>query len=211
MDHPRRILYCHCAFAQVIPKDVKQGVLERLSGSGADFECVPDLCEMSARRDPMLQQLAEQPNTRIAACYPRAVEGLFTAAGSPLKESGLEIINLRVLNADEAVEALLRPAATATPETATPETATPETATTETAETATEKTVMPETPASESTATATTVTEQIVTEQIVTEQAATAQIAPEQIATTQIATTQIATEQIASETHTSETTSGESP
>ncbi len=118
MDHPRRILYCHCAFAQVIPKDVKQGVLERLADSGADFECVPDLCEMSARREPLLQQLSEQPNTRIAACYPRAVQGLFTAAGSPLKESGLEIVNLRVLNVDEATEALLQPAAA---ETATPE------------------------------------------------------------------------------------------
>ncbi len=134
MDHPRRIVYCHCAFAQVIPKDVKQGVLERLADSGENFECVPDLCEMSARRDPLLHQLAQQPNTRIAACYPRAVQGLFTAAGAPLKASGVEIVNLRVLNADEAAEALLRPAAeeTATPAGPIPETPLSETPLSET-------------------------------------------------------------------------------
>ena len=115
-DQPR-ILYCHCAFAQVIPKDVKQGVLERLGESGVDFECVPDLCEMSANRDPLLQQIAENPNVRIAACYSRAVHGLFVAAGHPLPKPGPEIINMRVLNADETVAALLRPRDESTGET----------------------------------------------------------------------------------------------
>ena len=107
-DQPR-ILYCHCAFAQVIPKDVKLGVLERLGESGVEFECVPDLCEMSANRDPILQQIAANPDVRIAACYPRAVHGLFVAAGQPLPMSGPEIINMRTLNAAETMEALLRP------------------------------------------------------------------------------------------------------
>ena len=118
MNESPHILYCHCAFAQVIPKDVKQGVLERLAGSGAEFECVPDLCEMSARRDPRLQQLAQRADVRIAACYPRAVHGLFTAAGHPLPQPGPEIINMRVLSADESFTALVRPRETA-PEPAT--------------------------------------------------------------------------------------------
>lgn len=103
------ILYCHCAFAQVIPKDVKLGVLERLGEAGVEFECVPDLCEMSANRDPILQRIAENPDVRIAACYPRAVHGLFVAAGQPLPKPGPEIINMRTLNATETMEALLRP------------------------------------------------------------------------------------------------------
>jgi hypothetical protein len=107
-DQPR-ILYCHCAFAQVIPKDVKQGVLERLGEAGVDFDCVPDLCEMSANRDPMLQQIAENPDVRIAACYPRAVRGLFVAAGHPLPQPEPEVVNMRTLNAEEATAALLRP------------------------------------------------------------------------------------------------------
>jgi hypothetical protein len=108
MSNSPRIVYCHCAYAQVIPNDVKRGVLQRLSESGADFDCVPDLCEMSARRDPMLQQLAQHPQARIAACHPRAVKGLFTAAGSPLPSTGVQIVNMRVLKAEEAYEALVR-------------------------------------------------------------------------------------------------------
>ena len=107
-DKPR-ILYCHCAFAQVIPKDVKQGVLERLGEAGIDFDCVPDLCEMSANRDPILNEIAKNPDVRIAACYPRAVHGLFVAAGQPLPEHGPEVINMRTLNAEEPAASLLRP------------------------------------------------------------------------------------------------------
>src|SRR5258708_24109881 len=106
------ILYCHCAFAQVIPRDVKQKVLERLAESGTEFECVPDLCEMSARRDPLLERLAGRENVRIAACYERAVHGLFRAAGHPLPQPGPEIVNMRVMRADDPASALLRPADT---------------------------------------------------------------------------------------------------
>lgn len=110
-NSPPRIVYCHCAFAQVIPVDVKHGVLARLADSGVEFDCVPDLCEMSARRDPALVELSQSPNARIAACYARAVQGLFTAAGCSLPKEGVEIVNLRTLNADEAFAALTREAA----------------------------------------------------------------------------------------------------
>ena len=107
-NSPLRIVYCHCAFAQVIPTAVKLGVLEQLTESKLAFECVPDLCEMSARRDPKLQELSQGSNVRIAACYPRAVQGLFVAAGCPLPKEGAEIINMRTLNANEAFAALTR-------------------------------------------------------------------------------------------------------
>jgi hypothetical protein len=107
MQELPQILYCHCAFAQVISQGVKQKVLEQLTAAGVDFEAVPDLCEMSARRDPLLKEIAGQPHLRIAACYPRAVKGLFTAAECPLPENGPEIINMRVLNGEEAASALL--------------------------------------------------------------------------------------------------------
>src|SRR5437588_6315092 len=114
MQELPQILYCHCAFAQVISQGVKQKVLEQLTAAGVDFEAVPDLCEMAARRDPLLKDIANQSNLRIAACYPRAVKGLFTAAGCPLPEKGAEIINMRVLNGEEAASALLTAAAEAT-------------------------------------------------------------------------------------------------
>ena len=106
-----RILYCHCAYAQVVPKEVKLEVLERLSAAGVSFDAVPDLCEMSARRDPKLLELANTDGgvVRIAACYPRAVRWLFGAAEVPLPENGIEILNMRVAPADEVVNALLAP------------------------------------------------------------------------------------------------------
>ncbi len=109
MDSAAPIVYCHCAFAQVLSTKVKEGVLQRLLDSGREFECVPDLCEMSARRDPRLAELARQPGTRIAACYGRAVHGLFVAAGAPLPKQGIEIVNMRVLDADQAFAAITRP------------------------------------------------------------------------------------------------------
>jgi hypothetical protein len=106
-----RILYCHCAFAQVVPRDVKTGVLEHLSASPCSFDAVPDLCEMSARRDPALAQIARSGAT-IVACYPRAVKWLFSAAGTPLADD-VRILNMRERTAAEIVSDLGTPAAAA--------------------------------------------------------------------------------------------------
>lgn len=102
-----RILYCHCKYAKVIPVEVKDRVLSGLNSSGLGFDAVPDLCEMSARKDPALTRLAASGNTKIAACYARAVQGLFHAAGSPLPEEGVEILNMREQGAEEILEKLL--------------------------------------------------------------------------------------------------------
>lgn len=106
MTTPPRILYCHCNYAQVVPKEVKEAVLKKLCESGLAFEAVADLCEMSARRDPTLQRLAEGGAVKIAACYPRAVKWLFAAAQAPLPLDGAEVLNMRVQTADEVSGAL---------------------------------------------------------------------------------------------------------
>lgn len=102
-----RIVYCHCAFAQVVPAEVKQEVLRRLAESGTAFDAVADLCEMSARRDPGLKALAAAGGVKIAACFPRAVRGLFIAADAPLPEQGVAICNMRTDTADQVMAALL--------------------------------------------------------------------------------------------------------
>lgn len=107
MTTPVPILYCHCQYAQVVPPEVKEAVLRRLCDSGAAFEAVAELCEMSARRDPALQRLAAGGAIKIAACYPRAVKWLFGAAGAPLPPTATEILNMRVQAADEIAAALL--------------------------------------------------------------------------------------------------------
>ncbi len=101
MTRPR-VLYCHCAYAQVIPKDVKESVLRSLCDSGLPFDAVADLCEMSARRDPSLKTLAGDGTLKIAACYPRAVKWLFNAAGAPLEIQHCEVVNMRIETAADA-------------------------------------------------------------------------------------------------------------
>src|SRR5947199_10758020 len=85
MPESHRILYCNCTYAQVVPKEVKEAVLRNLCESGVAFDAVADLCEMSARRDPLLKQTAGSGHLKIVACYPRAVKWLFAAANAPLR------------------------------------------------------------------------------------------------------------------------------
>ena len=112
MSTPRRILYCHCAFAQVVPPETKSTVFANLCESGASFDAVPDLCEMAARRDPALEQIAATPEVAIVACYPRAVRWLFTGAGVALPET-VRVLNMREQSAADIAESLELPRAAA--------------------------------------------------------------------------------------------------
>jgi len=103
-----RIVYCRCAYAQVVPPAVKDAVLAGLADAGRGFEMVPDLCEMAARRDPHLAELARGPGPlRIAACWPRAVQGLFVLADAPLPQQGVEILNMRTDTAEVVLAGVL--------------------------------------------------------------------------------------------------------
>ena len=106
MREPSRILFCQCAYAPIIPEELKRAVAERLDHSGTPFLAVTDLCELAARRDPVLAQFAAGGPVRIAACYPRAVQWLFAAAGAPLHPEAA-IFNMRVESADLVCAGLL--------------------------------------------------------------------------------------------------------
>jgi hypothetical protein len=105
-----RILYCHCAYAKVVPSDVKVAVLNGLSDANVEFDAVPDLCEMAAHGDQRLRELAGRGPLKIAACYPRAVKWLFAAAGAQLADPAVRIWNMRVEPADAVLSGLLDPA-----------------------------------------------------------------------------------------------------
>src|ERR1051325_8624841 len=109
MPNPARILYCHCNYAQVVPKEVKESVLQKLCESDIAFDSVADLCEMSARHDPALQRLCSGGPVKIAACFPRAVKWLFAAAKAPLDPEATEVLNMRVQGADEIINGLFAP------------------------------------------------------------------------------------------------------
>ena len=102
-----RLLYCHCKYAKVIDPEVKRAVLKGLTDAGVAFEAVADLCEMSARKDPSLARLAAPGQTRIAACFPRAVKWLFHAAGHAIDESQVEVCNMREQSAADVLAAML--------------------------------------------------------------------------------------------------------
>jgi hypothetical protein len=102
-----RILYCHCAYAKVVPPEVKAAVLAGLSEANVEFDAVPDLCEMAAHADDRLRELAAGGPLKIAACYPRAVKWLFAAAGAQLPEPAVRIWNMRVEPADAIIDGLL--------------------------------------------------------------------------------------------------------
>lgn len=101
------LVYCRCTYARVLPLRVKNRVLETLADSGVDFDAVPDLCEMSARKDPRLAEIAAGKEVTIAACYPRAVRWLFSSAGTPLDKERVTILNMREDEAEAVTDAML--------------------------------------------------------------------------------------------------------
>ena len=107
MAEATRILYCHCAYAKVIPPQVKVEVLDRLAASSVEWDSVPDLCEMSARKDAHIATLVAGGPLRIAACYPRVVRGLFHAAGAALPPA-TQILNMRTETAEQIMEGLMK-------------------------------------------------------------------------------------------------------
>ena len=103
----RRILYCHCAFAKVVPADTRNAVLRGLASANVEFDAVPDLCEMAARGDERLRELAAGAPLAIAACYPRAVKWLFASAGADLADATTQVLNMRVDAADTVITGLI--------------------------------------------------------------------------------------------------------
>ena len=112
-----RILYCHCAYAKVVPAETRTAVLNGLAEAGVEFDAVPDLCEMAARGDARLRELAAGAPLTIAACYPRAVKWLFAAAGADLSDADARVLNMRVDAPDQIISGLLdaRPHVTVDP------------------------------------------------------------------------------------------------
>jgi hypothetical protein len=106
---PAGILYCHCAYAKVVAAEVKTAVLQGLAAANVEFDAVPDLCEMAARGDSRLREIAAGGGLRVAACYPRAVKWLFASAGAPLHEQNVRIWNMRVEPAETVIAGLVSP------------------------------------------------------------------------------------------------------
>ncbi len=100
------VLFCNCAYSQIVPQNVRRRVLNALSESGLEFKVVQDLCELAAKKDLKLKRWAEADVIKIVACYSRAVKWLFNAAEAPLKGSNVEFLNMRTSTAKKIILSL---------------------------------------------------------------------------------------------------------
>ena len=105
MGAPPRVLFCHCAFADVIDAERKAQIFQRLADSCADVLVVDDLCGAAARKDPALKEWIDAGGRTVVACFPRAVRALFRAAGATLPDDA-SVLNMRQQSADEIVAAV---------------------------------------------------------------------------------------------------------
>lgn len=102
MPDVAKILFCRCAYFDVMDRSVVDEALERLVAAGADVTVVEDLCELAARKDPLLAELAGGEGLTVVACFPRAVRALFAAAGTKLPGSA-RVVNMRGASAEQIV------------------------------------------------------------------------------------------------------------
>ncbi len=105
-DEAKRVLYCHCAYFDVVPTDTRLQVLAALQNSGVALTAVKDLCALAADEDPLLKKLARPEELTVVACYPRAVGALFGAAGAPLDEQRVTVLNMRTQSPEQILDAL---------------------------------------------------------------------------------------------------------
>jgi len=105
MKRRPNLLYCHCAYADVVPEGAKRRVRAAIEKRGTACMEVADLCELAARKDPSLAEFAAGGQVDIIACHERAVRWLFAAAGAPLASNAV-IHDMRGATADEIIAQL---------------------------------------------------------------------------------------------------------
>lgn len=106
MPQRHRILYCRCRHDYALPDQTRDAVLEGLCNSQADFEAVDDLCALAARKDPLLAELAQEEDLRIAACHPRAVRLLFETGQANMDPARVTFANMRESGPEEVLQQL---------------------------------------------------------------------------------------------------------
>jgi hypothetical protein len=99
-------VYCNCTYAKIIDDEVKKNVLERIASSSEEIVCLPDICEMAARKDPELQEIFSG-KVKLAACYERSVKWLCHKADVVIVPQNIEIINMRELSSEEVCRQFL--------------------------------------------------------------------------------------------------------
>ncbi len=100
-----KILYCDCAYYDIIDGSKKQSVRSALASSGLDVVNIPDLCGAAAKDRNMLKSIAASGELAVIACHPRAVKALFDYAGADRKTK-LNVFNMRTSSTEEILKKL---------------------------------------------------------------------------------------------------------
>jgi len=100
------ILFCHCAYTEILPQQTKNKAIQALRESGVFYTAVPDLCELVARKSSLLAKLADEARLVIAACHPRAIQWLFAAADAPIRIEEVECLDMRNGTAEQILCAI---------------------------------------------------------------------------------------------------------
>ncbi|MFP4579968.1 MAG: 4Fe-4S dicluster domain-containing protein [Candidatus Sumerlaeia bacterium] len=102
-----KILFCGCAFYQLVPEASRGKVLAALRQSGRDLIYVPDLCKYASEKNALMEELSDAEELQVVACYPRAIRWLFHAAGYPLDMDRVRVYNMREQSPEEILAGLL--------------------------------------------------------------------------------------------------------
>jgi len=103
-----RVVLCGCVYYDLIPRASREQILAALQQDGVALEVVPDLCGLAANREPRLKTWADEAPLTIVACFPRAVRWLFRAAGAPLLDGQVRLLNMRTQPPEEIIRELMK-------------------------------------------------------------------------------------------------------
>ena len=104
---PSRIVFCSCAYYDIIPRETRERVFSSLHEAGVSMDAVADLCGLAAAGDARLKEWAQADSLSIVACYPRAVRWLFEAGDASLRQEQTRLFNMRTQSPEAIVGEIL--------------------------------------------------------------------------------------------------------
>jgi Pyruvate/2-oxoacid:ferredoxin oxidoreductase delta subunit len=103
MTKNKKVIFCQCKYARVIPKETKSAVEKALNESNIEYTSVDDLCDLSVHDPEKLRELKADDNIEVIACYHRAVKGIFRNAKIDLDDTNT-VHNMR----DQSPQTILK-------------------------------------------------------------------------------------------------------
>lgn len=104
------ILYCKCERNDQTSFSSSDQISEFLAVSGLEYVEVADFCEHVASSSSLIEELEKKSSLTVIACFPRALEWLFYAAGIGIEDKNVTYFNLREQDADTIIGELKKQA-----------------------------------------------------------------------------------------------------